>query len=378
MNYRGYKVLYVDDEIANLTSFRYCFEASFDILTASAPDEALALLQREPVGVLLADQRMPGMTGVELCQVVRERHPDIVRMIVTAYSDLSAVVGAINAGQVSRYLFKPWREEAMVEVLRAGIEAYELGVLTRDLQGRLLRSEQQATTTYLLGRVLHELANPAATINTNVSWLADTLRGLALRINELPADLSSAVADAEAAARETAIASRELVDRIDRFRRGDQPTTPTAGIDLRRAVEAAVALAQTEVRRRAQLELQLEDIAPVSAEAMQISQVVLNLIMNAAESLDEASPSTNRVIVRVLNDGDRAILQVQDNGVGISPELLPSIFEPFVSTKTQDVARGFGLAIVRDIVRTLGGEIDVASELGRGTTFTVKLLFAKR
>src|ERR1700742_2227548 len=130
------------------------------------------------VAVLLADQRMPEVSGVELCRITREKHPDVVRVIVTAYSHVTAAVAAINAGQVSRYLFKPWREEQMAEVLRAGIEAYRLGVMTRELQVRLLQSEQQSTTTYLLGRVLHELANPAATINANVEWIADSLTGL--------------------------------------------------------------------------------------------------------------------------------------------------------------------------------------------------------
>jgi signal transduction histidine kinase len=375
VNYRSYKILYVDDEAANLTSFRYCFGDVFDVLTAASADEALALLAHEPVGVLLADQRMPGTTGVELCTVVRERYPDVVRMILTAYADVTAAVAAINSGQVSRYMFKPWREEQMVEVLRAGVEAYELGALTRELQARLLRSEQQATTTFLLGRVLHELANPAATITTNVGWIADTVRGLTQRAKDLPADVAAIIGELDTAAGETALAGRELVQRIERFRRGESPSTPTRGIDLRRAVEAAVALAHAEVRKRARLEMQLVDVAPVAAEAMQVSQIVLNLVMNAVESLDEDKADGNVVTVRLAEDAGQAVLQVSDTGAGIPAELLASIYEPFVSTKSADVARGFGLAVVRDIVRTLGGSIAVDSEVGRGTSFTVRLPF---
>ena len=98
MNYRGYKILYVDDEPANLTTFRYCFDEQFEVLTASGAEEALGILARNPVAVLLADQRMPEMSGAELCQIVRERHPDVVRMILTAYADITAAVAAINAG----------------------------------------------------------------------------------------------------------------------------------------------------------------------------------------------------------------------------------------------------------------------------------------
>jgi len=76
VRYRGYKVLYVDDEPANLTSFKYCFDDRFDVITAGGAEEALALLAAGPVAILLADQRMPGMSGAELCRVAREKHPD--------------------------------------------------------------------------------------------------------------------------------------------------------------------------------------------------------------------------------------------------------------------------------------------------------------
>jgi two-component system response regulator PhcR len=372
MRYRGYQILYVDDEPANLTSFKYCFDDRFDILTATSGDEALALLAAGPVALLLADQRMPGMSGAELCRLARERHPDVVRVIVTAYADVTAAVAAINAGQVSRYLFKPWREEQMAEVLRAGIEAYQLGEMTRGLQVRLLQSEQQSTTTYLLGRVLHELANPAATVHTNVEWIADSLTGLMRR--QLPPDVAAAIADVSVAARETATASRELVARIDRFRRGDPPSAPPGRTDLKRAVAAALQIVDREIRARAQLVVQIDEVPAVAADATQVSQIVINLVMNALEALGDGPE--RRLQVRVAAEEERALLEVADNGAGIAPELLARIFEPFVSTRTQEVARGFGLAIVHEIVQQLGGEIRVASQLGQGSTFTVRLPFA--
>jgi two-component system NtrC family sensor kinase len=106
-----------------------------------------------------------------------------------------------------------------------------------------------------------------------------------------------------------------------------------------------------------------------------VSQIVLNLVMNAVESLDEAKADSNVIAIRIAADAGQAVLQVSDTGAGIPAELLPSIYEPFVSTKTEDVARGFGLAVVRDIVRALGGSIKVDSEVGRGTAFTVRLPF---
>lgn len=373
MNYRQYKVLYVDDEPANLTTFRYCFEEQFDVVTATTADEALGILGREPVGLLLADQRMPGVSGAELCRIVRERHPDVVRMIVTAYSDVTAAVAAINSGQVSRYLFKPWREEVMAEVLRAGLDAYQLGVMTRELQVRLLHTEQQATTTYLLGRVLHELANPAASLNTNVEWLADTLSALGQR-SDLPDAVAAELDEVQTAVREAAAASRELLARIDRFRRGDQPAPPRHGVDLKRAVEAALAIVENQLRKRAELTVDMHEVPPVVADATQVSQVVINLLLNAADAVEARPEGERRIGLRVDDHGGtHALIEVSDSGEGIAPEMMERIFEPFVSTKSQDVPRGFGLAVVREIVDSLGGEIKVRSEVGHGSQFAVRL-----
>jgi C4-dicarboxylate-specific signal transduction histidine kinase len=191
---------------------------------------------------------------------------------------------------------------------------------------------------------------------------------------QLPPDVAAAIADLSVAARETATASRELVARIDRFRRGDPPNAPPSRTDLKRAVGAALQIVDREIRARAHLALALEEVRPVAADATQVSQVVINLVMNALEALAEGHE--RQLSVRLSGEEERAVLEVADNGPGIAPELLPRIFEPFVSTRTQEVARGFGLAIVHEIVQQLGGEIRVASQLGQGATFTVRLPYA--
>src|SRR5688572_14277286 len=101
-------VLYVDDEASNRTVFSLTFGERFNIKTASSGDEALRIIASEDVGVLLTDQRMPGMTGNELLERVRRDHPNVLRMILTAYSDLDPILKAVNDGLVARYIIKPW------------------------------------------------------------------------------------------------------------------------------------------------------------------------------------------------------------------------------------------------------------------------------
>jgi signal transduction histidine kinase len=377
VNYQTSTILYVDDEIANLTAFRYAFEDRFTILTASSGQAALEILADRRVSVLLADQRMPGMTGAELCDVVRERYPEVVRMIVTAYSEMEGAVAAIERGQVSRYIVKPWREEAMVEVLRSAIEAYQLGVLTRDLQARLLRSEQQ--TTYVLGRVLHELSSPSASLLINLRWMADTLAGLGAR--NVPAELASTLAELRSASDEAVTGMTELVRRIERFKRGEpRANDPSMRTEVRRAIEAAVAIVNANVRKRARVVVETEPVAPVAADPTQVSQVLVNLIINASEAFaDPTTPERNVITVRA-RPGEKGgvTIEVEDNGTGIDAALLPRIFDPFVSTKGEGATRGFGLAVVRETITALGGEISVASTVGVGTRFTITFPAARQ
>jgi two-component system, NtrC family, sensor kinase len=372
-------ILYVDDESPNLLTFSYLFAERFDIVTVGSGAEALAVMERRPVAVLLADQRMPAMTGVELCAAARERFPSVVRMIVTGYSDIGAAVGAINSGQVSRYILKPWREEELAEILNAAIEAHELGVMVRDVQARMLKSEQQATSSFLLGRALHELSQPLEVALVGSGYVADCLGNLQRTLTAVPNAQREMLEDVRAAAQETAAAVRQAAERLHRFRAGEAPVARgDIATDLNRAVEAALAILGQELRRQGGVQVQLGTVPPVAVDATELSQIIMNLLTNAAEAVAGAPPEARSIIVRTRARPNRAVVEVEDTGPGIAPDLLPRIFEPFVSTKSDDVERGFGLAIVHDLVQRLEGDIRVRSELGRGSCFTVELPVARR
>jgi signal transduction histidine kinase len=370
-------ILYVDDEPANLSVFEYCFRDRFELVTARGGEEALAILARQPIAVLLTDQRMPGMTGAELCAAARERFPDVVRMIVTAYADIGAAVAAINSGQVSRYVVKPWREEQMADILSAGIEAYVLGVTIRELQVRMLQSEQQATTSFVLGRVLHELSQPLTVARAGMTYVSDCVGALA-RADALPPAARLDLAELQAAVHDTQAAVEEAAARLHRFRQGEQPAAREVSVELNRAVEAALAIIGGELRRRARVKLELGVTPPVAADPAELSQILMNLLTNAADAVGGGRPQENVITIRTMVRGERVLLEVEDTGPGIAPELLPRIFEPFVSTKDDDVPRGLGLAVVRDLVRRRGGEIQARSEPGRGSCFAVELPAGRR
>jgi PAS domain S-box-containing protein len=108
MDEQRIKVLFVDDEEGNLKAFKAAFRRDFEVHLAQTADEALAILDREPMHVVISDQRMPRRTGVEFLADVRERHPRCIRMLLTGYADINAVIDAVNKGGIYSYSTKPW------------------------------------------------------------------------------------------------------------------------------------------------------------------------------------------------------------------------------------------------------------------------------
>jgi DNA-binding NtrC family response regulator len=157
-------ILLVDDEPEILFSLRGLLRHDFEVHTAQGGAEALAILRQNPVHVIMTDQRMPEMTGVELLRQARGELPEAIRIVFTGYADIKAVVDAINQGQIYRYLTKPWDPEELVEVLRQACEHYEQVAerkrLLLDLKehlGRcqaLLQSQPEAETLARAGAVL--------------------------------------------------------------------------------------------------------------------------------------------------------------------------------------------------------------------------------
>jgi len=139
------------------------------------------------------------------------------------------------------------------------------------------------------------------------------------------------------------------------------------------AVESALTMLRNELKYRARVERELRATRAVRGNTARLGQVFLNLILNAAQALDEACAKRNLVRVRSFDDGDAVVVEVEDNGPGIPSEALPRIFESFFTTKPRGVRTGLGLPISLGIVRSLGGEIGVDNRPPAGVTFRVRL-----
>ncbi|OYW02291.1 MAG: hypothetical protein B7Z61_11745, partial [Acidobacteria bacterium 37-71-11] len=161
-------ILYVDDDESNLTVLQAACSPEFTVLTATSAEAAMEILRREEVAVLLVDQRMPDMSGVEFFEATREDFPDTVRLLITAYSDLTDAVNAINRGQVRGYIRKPWEPEELKATLRGAIEIHETRHKVHELEQRLLDVERVYALGVAAAGVAHELRTPLQTLTTSL------------------------------------------------------------------------------------------------------------------------------------------------------------------------------------------------------------------
>ena len=351
-------LLYVDDQPENLVVFQAAFEGEFDILEATSPREALELLETREVGVLVADQRMPDMTGVELCEIVRRERPFTIRMILTGYSEMQAIVDAINKGQVYNFISKPWDRDTLRATLIRGFEAHELIVSNAALLERLEHTERSASLGQCAARVAHEMRNQLLVLP--LIELIETQYSDHQQLREL----------AEVA-RMTHDRLNELIDEIRVFSRNEHNDTRKVPANLAALTREALSLASLHsgMPRRA-LRLSVQSEPTIHCHTARIQQVIFNLVRNAADAVK--SCSSPEIAVTVKEHAEDALLIVQDNGPGIDQAHAHRVGEPFFTTKGVE-GTGLGLDICRRILAAHGGTLNWDSAPAEGATFTARM-----
>lgn len=137
-------ILYVDDEINNLVAFKANFRRDYKIYTAESAEEGKALLkEKKEINIIISDQRMPNITGVQFFESILKEHPDPIRILLTGYADIEAVIGAINRGQVYRYITKPFNSEELKTVINSAYEIFSLREENKELVKSLLQANKQ-------------------------------------------------------------------------------------------------------------------------------------------------------------------------------------------------------------------------------------------
>jgi two-component system cell cycle sensor histidine kinase/response regulator CckA len=237
------------------------------------------------------------------------------------------------------------------------------------IQVQLARAERLASVGLLAAGVAHEVNNPLSFVIGNLDLIASEI---ARQLGARPDDALQALEGMVRDARQGADRVRTIVRDLKAFSRVGEPRA--VPLDLRAPLEAALAMANNEIRHRARLEVDLPPVPAVLGEEGRLAQVFLNLLINAAHSIPEGAADKNAIRVTIRPDAEGgARVEVSDTGVGMEPAHLARIFDPFFTTKGLGGGTGLGLSICHGVVTDLGGRIDVESTPGQGTTVRVIL-----
>jgi len=349
------KVLFVDDDESNCLLFEATMEDHFAIEVATSAEAALAIIAQGEIDVLLTDHRMPGMSGVELCERVAESHPHIERLLVTAYVDTTSAVAAINQARVSRYLSKPWDPDELMAAVRQSLDKAMKTRVAHELEEERLRRERATALATIQARVLHDLANASSQLSMGCDELGYLVEPLRDSDPDRFADIDVELSDMR-------IALQYLTDLHLRVRGLNRTERHPELVDVHQILSTVARLVRSKLPRGVSLEVDAPAGLLVHADRTDLVRILVNLATNATQSVE----SEGRVQLSAASAGEVVGLEVRDDGPGVPAELRGRIFDERFTTRREGT--GLGLPTSRRLAEDNGGTLVLLDE-GPGACF---------
>lgn len=397
-------VLVVDDEpnvrlaVAELVELR-----GFTASAVANADEALQVLENEAVDVVFADIVLPGIDGVALLERIRDRHPDVLVVMITGVPTVETATAAVRAGAFD-YLVKPFTAEVISRVLGNAVRVKELRDAKHILEAQNRRYREQledlvTERTRELGETNHQLREALDELQETQSQIIQQERlralgqmasgiaheinnslGIVLGFTEILLNVPGKLDDRDRVQRYLSMIhtaakdGAEVVRRMREFYRQRKTDDLFGPLDLNQLVEETVSLTEPRWRNQAQgagtsvrIETDFGSIPLVEGNGAQLREVLTNLIINAVDAIEREG----RVTIRTHSAGEQVIVTVSDTGRGMNEDTRTRCFDPFFSTKGED-GTGLGLSLVQGIIGRHDGSVDVESTPKQGTTFTLR------
>lgn len=350
------RVLYVDDEQNNLFSFKASFRPDFEIFLANSPAEALELLTREEVQVIISDFKMPIMTGVELFEKIRVIYPRPLRILLTAFGDVQSLSDAINRGNVYRYIKKPWIEEDIRSAVKEAVDFYETKNSLEQKNAELLEAYRDLDR--FVYSVSHDLRSPLMGI-LSVSNLIN--RDTHKDDLELYVDMI-----------------RKNIERLDTFvislleyykvKRGQ---LNIVDINFENFFEDLQNIYNAELFSQGiKLESEVDQKEIFRSDYLVLLIAIQNFVSNAIK-YQRIDNTHKRIKLKVRVYNAHAILSIEDNGIGIEEVYISKIFEMFFRASSQSMGSGIGLYNAKNALDKLGAQIKINSKIDSGTCFEI-------
>jgi signal transduction histidine kinase len=374
------RILAVDDEPRGVELVARTLRRVGQVETATSAEAGWERAQAERFDLVISDQRMPGMSGVDLLGKIADAQPDTGRILLTGYADLAATVDAINRGRVHAYLSKPCGSEELQVTARGVLERVQLGrenlrllqeltaknlelsaafASLQQAQERIVSSERLAALGRLIAMIVHDLRGPLSVIKSAGSEFKR--KGAELADGEVTALAHDVLEESDRMQRRCA----ELLDAT----RGSEGRGVLREESLDEVLSAALAQVSTDAARvGVVLEVDLAAGVRLPLDEDRFRRCLLNLVFNAIEAMGEGG------VLRVESrrEGDAACVSVVDTGPGIPDEIRERLFEPFVTLGKRG-GTGLGLAVVKKVIEDHGGSIVVAKAEGGGAAFRLRL-----
>ncbi len=373
-------VLVVDDEPDLLQTVQDLLRIDYDVVCRASGAEALEVLGSDrPIQVIMSDQRMPGMTGVELLREAELVRPEATRLLFTAYADIRAVIDAINRGHVFRYIGKPWDAQEFLAVLRQAVQHHDLLADKKRLLAELRESNARLIEADRLKGAFIEVASHE--LNTPLSVVLGLLELWRISQGETAPPIERLWV--ERISNSAGRLARTVERMLKLIRNRDFGHSLELGpVDLDILARGAIDQIAPYLESRSQrVELSVDPaIGSIPADASKLSDVLINLLANAVKFTPDGG------LIRVTaafeaGSSDQVRVSVVDQGRGVDPADLPYLFEPFFtgfdtmrhsSGDYQYGKRGIGLGLwlVKSFVELHGGRVESSSEPGVGATFS--------
>ena len=387
---KDHNLLIIDDEVEITKALVRQFRRKYNVFSAIGPSEGFNIMEKENIQVVLSDQRMPGMTGIDFFSKIKDKYPDALKLILTGYTDIEAVIGAINEGQVFRYVKKPWIPDELESIVKEAFEKYELITNNRKLLHALkdanlnLEEKVKVRTIELekaneklselnneknryVGMVAHDLINPIGVAGSFSYILMEDY-------DDIPKEQKLEFLNY---IKQSCDFSLNLInDFLD-------ISKIEAGIfELNLSGQEYISFIKTNIIQNEMLAKKKSQEIIVNSsknridaifDKNKIQQVVNNLLSNA---IKYSFPNTKIVIV-ISVEKDLIVTKIIDQGQGIPVEELSKLFKPFQTTSAKptdnEKSTGLGLAIVKKIIEAHHGTIRVESIVGKGSSFIFTL-----
>ncbi len=352
------KVLYLDDELNNLVAFKAGFRSLFTIYTANNVMEALQLLNSHEIHVIISDQRMPDMTGVDFFEHILLKHPDPVRILLTGYSDISDVIKAINKGQIFRYIEKPWDQHRIIEAVESGYKHYWVSCQLK-LKNLELEKMNEELSRFVYS-ASHDLKAPVK-----------TMLGLLFLSKDLATEREETLARIVKSVRQL----DNVINSITDFYKNHNFTVNLSRIDFRLLLDEAIINVKNSLAFSfddVDLSFDISEEQPFVSDSFRVALVLNNLLSNAIK-YQRVDNQHKKVMVKIASDRRGVRISMEDNGIGIAEVYKDKVYNMFYRASTQHSGSGIGLYIAKETVEKLNGTILLESEEGKGTKFEITL-----